>query len=368
MASISLSAVTKRFDDVGPPALSEVDLDIEDGEFIVLVGPSGCGKTTLLRIVAGLETATAGELFIGGSDISGVPAGDRNIAMVFQNYALFPHLTVAENIGFGLKIRGMSKAERRTTVEKTASLLGLSPYLERRPGELSGGQRQRVAMGRAIVRQPAAFLMDEPLSNLDAKLRVEMRAEISRMQRRLSATTIYVTHDQTEAMTMGDRVVVLNKGVVQQIASPADLYRHPANAFVAQFIGAPTMNMLVGSITGGRLAVGTAQLEVPERFESAAGPVLVGARPEHVGIVGVGSGHINGHVVLVEHLGKEVQVHLEIGIPLDIADARGDAPEAFVATVDPGEAPVEGSDVDLVIDLDQVHLFDRDSGLALTRP
>ena len=362
MASISLHAVTKRFLDDGPAVLSGVDLEIADGEFIVLVGPSGCGKTTLLRIVAGLETATSGELLIGGSDMSHLPAGDRNIAMVFQNYALFPHLTVAENIGFGLKIRGMPKAERRSMVEEVASLLGLAPYLERRPGELSGGQRQRVAMGRAIVRRPAAFLMDEPLSNLDAKLRVEMRAEISRMQRRLNATTIYVTHDQTEAMTMGDRVVVLNRGVVQQIAPPAELYQSPANAFVAQFIGAPTMNMLAGSVSGGRLAVGAADIPLPDRFEACSGPVLVGARPEHIGVADPGEGHFKGRVALVEHLGKEVQVHFEIG-PVGDEDSY-----VLVATLDPGEVPSEGSKASIVLDVDHIYLFDRDSGARLPAP
>jgi len=341
MASISLHAVTKRFLDDGPAVLSGVDLEIADGEFIVLVGPSGCGKTTLLRIVAGLETATSGELLIGGSDMSHLPAGDRNIAMVFQNYALFPHLTVAENIGFGLKIRGMPKAERRSMVEEVASLLGLAPYLERRP---------------------AAFLMDEPLSNLDAKLRVEMRAEISRMQRRLNATTIYVTHDQTEAMTMGDRVVVLNRGVVQQIAPPAELYQSPANAFVAQFIGAPTMNMLAGSVSGGRLAVGAADIPLPDRFEACSGPVLVGARPEHIGVADPGEGHFKGRVALVEHLGKEVQVHFEIG-PVGDEDSY-----VLVATLDPGEVPSEGSKASIVLDVDHMYLFDRDSGARLPAP
>ena len=310
MASVTLEAISKRFDADSPEALSTVSLDIDDGEFIVLVGPSGCGKTTLLRIVAGLESATKGRVLLGGDDISGVRPGDRNIAMVFQNYALFPHLTVAENIGFGLRIRGASKADRRPRVAEAAQLLGLKEYLDRRPGELSGGQRQRVAMGRAIVRNPAVFLMDEPLSNLDAKLRVEMRAEISRLQKALAATTIYVTHDQTEAMTMGDRVVVLDRGVVQQVAAPAELYERPANVFVARFIGAPTMNLLRSTVRGGGLYVGERGMPgCGSIVPSADGDVLLGARPEHVRIVAVGSTEalITGEVALVEHLGKEAQ-------------------------------------------------------------
>ncbi|MCY4257032.1 MAG: sn-glycerol-3-phosphate ABC transporter ATP-binding protein UgpC [bacterium] len=362
MASISLNGITKVFSSDGPPALSEVDLDIADGEFIVLVGPSGCGKTTLLRIVAGLETSSGGELHIDGADVSNVPAGTRNIAMVFQNYALFPHLTVAENIGFGLKIRGVKKAERLAQVENVASLLGLSPYLARRPGELSGGQRQRVAMGRAIIRQPAAFLMDEPLSNLDAKLRVEMRGEISRMQRRLQATTIYVTHDQTEAMTMGDRVVVLNQGVVQQIGSPEHLYSNPANVFVAKFIGAPTMNMLVGSFDGEHLEVGSAKLSLHNRYAPQSGEVQVGVRPEHLSMAAAGEGHFKGKVVLVEHLGKEVQVHMEL------SEAGQQEASELIAIVDPSEAPQEDTEAEISIDnINKVHLFELDSGNTLTK-
>lgn len=377
MASISFQSVTKRFDSSAPAALSEVNFEINDGEFIVLVGPSGCGKTTLLRIVAGLETATNGKVLIDGSNVSNVSAGDRNMAMVFQNYALFPHLTVAENIGFGLKIRGINKTQRRAKVEEVAASLGLSPYLDRRPGELSGGQRQRVAMGRAIVRQPAAFLMDEPLSNLDAKLRVEMRAEISRMQRRLNATTIYVTHDQVEAMTMGDRVVVLDKGIVQQIASPAELYQNPANSFVARFIGAPTMNTLVANVANSRLTIGHAEVDLPERFGVGDGPVLVGARPEHVHVYGAGSesgvaqGHLRGTVVLAEHLGKEVQVHMSVeGMNGSVPDEdknTANVSEVFVAAVDPSKAPLEGDDVEIVLNLDQIHMFDLDSGLTLRK-
>ena len=367
MASISLNGITKRFTDGGPEALSTVNLDIEDGEFVVLVGPSGCGKTTLLRIVAGLESATEGHVLIDGKDISNVRPGDRDIAMVFQNYALFPHLTVEENIGFGLRIRGTSKGKRRQRVLETAALLGLESYLDRRPGELSGGQRQRVAMGRAIVRHPVAFLMDEPLSNLDAKLRVEMRAEISRLQRTLMSTTIYVTHDQTEAMTMGDRVVVLDKGVVQQVAPPAELYQHPTNSFVARFIGAPMMNMLHGVWKHGRLRVADGQFDEFKRvLEHDDGDVLVGMRPEHIRIVSSGSRQavVSGRVALVEHLGKEAQIHLDVDEKLTASDAG-----SFVATVDPAEAPDEGSTIGIGFDHDKVHFFDASSGVSInSRP
>ena len=363
MASVTLEGITKRFDADSPEALSTVSLDIDDGEFIVLVGPSGCGKTTLLRIVAGLETASEGRVLLDGDDISGVRPGDRNVAMVFQNYALFPHLTVAENIGFGLRIRGASKAERRPRVAEAARLLGLEEFLDRRPGELSGGQRQRVAMGRAIVRNPAVFLMDEPLSNLDAKLRVEMRAEISRLQKALAATTIYVTHDQTEAMTMGDRVVVLDRGVVQQVADPAELYERPVNVFVARFIGAPTMNLLRATAIGGALYVG--EREMAGRgpvAPSADSEVLMGARPEHVRIVAVNSSEalITGEVALVEHLGKEAQVHLDVDARVLVGDDS-----AFVATVDPADAPPVGATVGVGFDPDTVHVFDPVSGAAV---
>ena len=364
MASISLESITKRFTDDGPDALATVDLKIDDGEFIVLVGPSGCGKTTLLRVVAGLESATEGRVLLDGRDISNVRPGDRNIAMVFQNYALFPHLTVAENIGFGLRIRGASKAERRPRVAQAAELLGLGEFLDRRPGELSGGQRQRVAMGRAIVRNPAVFLMDEPLSNLDAKLRVEMRAEISRLQRKLAATTIYVTHDQTEAMTMGDRVVVLDQGVVQQVAGPAELYQSPANAFVARFIGAPTMNLLHGTWRNGVLYVADRPVEEEGRrnVQCDDGKVLLGARPEHIRIV-PSSGReavITGRVVLVEHLGKEAQVHLDVDDTVTASEGR-----PFVATVDPADSPDQGAKVGIGLDLRMMHFFDPESGASL---
>ena len=362
MAPIQLTKISKRFEGSETDALSALDLTISDGEFVVLVGPSGCGKTTLLRIVAGLEIATAGDVHIGGKDVSNVRPGDRDIAMVFQNYALFPHLTVEENIGFGLRIRGTAKAERRERVVEAAELLGLAEYLQRRPGELSGGQRQRVAMGRAIVRRPAAFLMDEPLSNLDAKLRVEMRAEISRLQKTLATTTIYVTHDQIEAMTMGDRVVVLKDGLVQQVASPAVLYEHPANLFVGTFIGAPTMNLLQGKWSAGDLYVNDRRLRVDVKTtRPRVGDVIVGARPEHVRIVPAerDSALVTGRVGLVENLGKEAQVYLDL--KRDIV-ATDDAP--FIATAEPGLAPEEEATVGIELDTAKIHLFDPASGAS----
>src|SRR3954466_6129080 len=243
MAEITFDNVSKTYGD-GFRAVSDLNLDVQDGEFVVFVGPSGCGKTTALRMIAGLEEVSEGDIRIGDRVVNNLPPGARDVAMVFQNYALYPHMTVAENIGFALKLRKVPKAEARKRIARTADIIGLTDHLDRKPRQLSGGQRQRVAMGRAIVREPQAFLMDEPLSNLDAKLRVEMRAEILRLQRDLAVTTIYVTHDQTEAMTMGDRVAVMRKGVLQQVAGPQELYERPANLFVAEFIGSPAMNLV----------------------------------------------------------------------------------------------------------------------------
>ena len=262
MASIAIRSVSKRYRD-GTQAVSEFDLEIADGEFMILVGPSGCGKTTLLRMIAGLEEISSGQIAIGDRVVNELEPRQRDIAMVFQNYALYPHMTVAKNMGFALKRAGVPAAEIERKVQDTAELLGIAEQLQRRPANLSGGQRQRVAMGRAIVRDPAAFLMDEPLSNLDAKLRIQMRAEVLRIQRRLRATTVYVTHDQTEAMTLGDRLAVMRHGVMQQVGSPEELYERPVNAFVAGFIGAPSMNFLAGEIRDGTLsfALGAVGLE-----------------------------------------------------------------------------------------------------------
>ena len=291
MASVTFRHVCKQYDRGSAPAVNDFCLEVPDGEFLVLVGPSGCGKSTTLRMVAGLETPTSGEVLIGGKDVTNLPPKDRDIAMVFQNYALYPHMTVAENLGFALKLRGTPKAEIARRVDEVAETLGLKDYLKRLPKALSGGQRQRVALGRAIVRQPAVFLFDEPLSNLDAKMRVEMRSEIVRLHHRLGCTMLYVTHDQTEAMTMGDRIVVMNAGEVQQVDAPMNVYEKPANPFVASFIGTPPMNLFpAGTIDKDR---------------------ITGLRPEHIAVEPEGSGKgIEAVVDIVEPLGSETLVHV----------------------------------------------------------
>jgi multiple sugar transport system ATP-binding protein len=295
MAAVEFSGVEKVYAKGDRPAVAGFDLTVADGEFLVLVGPSGCGKSTTLRMVAGLELPTGGRITIGGKDVTNLPPKDRDIAMVFQNYALYPHMTVAENMSFALKLRGFSKSEIEKRVSAAADTLGLRPYMKRLPKALSGGQRQRVALGRAIVREPAVFLFDEPLSNLDAKMRVEMRAEIIRLHNRLGATMIYVTHDQTEAMTMGERIVVMNEGRVQQVARPLDLYEHPVNEFVAGFIGTPPMNVFPAGVFSER---------------------KTGLRPEHIAIAGDGSGGFEAEVDFVESLGSETLVHVIFrGIP-----------------------------------------------------
>jgi multiple sugar transport system ATP-binding protein len=295
MAAVEFSGVEKVYAKGDRPAVAGFDLTVAAGEFLVLVGPSGCGKSTTLRMVAGLELPTGGRITIGGKDVTNLPPKDRDIAMVFQNYALYPHMTVAENMSFALKLRGFSKSEIEKRVSAAADTLGLRPYMKRLPKALSGGQRQRVALGRAIVREPAVFLFDEPLSNLDAKMRVEMRAEIIRLHNRLGATMIYVTHDQTEAMTMGERIVVMNEGRVQQVARPLDLYEHPVNEFVAGFIGTPPMNVFPAGVFSER---------------------KTGLRPEHVAIAGDGSGGFEAEVDFVESLGSETLVHVIFrGIP-----------------------------------------------------
>src|SRR5687768_10043305 len=288
MAEIQFKEITKRYPD-GFEAVKSVDLDIGDGEFMILVGPSGCGKSTALRMIAGLEDITEGDLIIGGERVNDLAPRDRDIAMVFQNYALYPHMTVRDNMGFALKLAKADKSEIDKKVTEAARILDLEQHLERKPANLSGGQRQRVAMGRAIVRDPKAFLMDEPLSNLDAKLRVQMRTEVARIQRRLGTTMVYVTHDQTEAMTLGDRVAVMRAGIIQQVDSPATLYDDPINLFVAGFIGSPSMNFLPGRLDGDKLELPFGAAEVPERLRAAlkagggtsAQDVIVGARPEH---------------------------------------------------------------------------------------
>ncbi len=323
MATVNLEKVSKVYPN-GLPAVSELDLDVAEGELMVLVGPSGSGKTTALRMVAGLEDITSGTLRMGGKAVNDLPPKDRNVAMVFQNYALYPHMTVAQNIGFALKLRKFPKAEINTKVREAAQLLGLSDYLNSKPGQLSGGQRQRVAMGRAIVREPSVFLMDEPLSNLDAKLRVQMRAEISRIQRRVGVATLYVTHDQVEAMTMGDRVAVLHMGRLQQCDSPQSLYEHPDNLFVAAFIGSPAMNLYEASISSDatQVKLGSQSLNLSEALLDARPAlrsykdrkVVIGIRPEHLldaalGPVPAPGTTLSADVELIEALGNELQVH-----------------------------------------------------------
>jgi multiple sugar transport system ATP-binding protein len=372
MAGIVLCGVTKAFPG-GAVAVDALDLEVSDGEFLVLVGPSGSGKTTVLRMVGGLEEATSGEIRIGGRDVTGLAPRDRDIAMVFQTYALYPHMTVAQNMGFGLKLRKTPPAEIRRRVQDTAALLGLSDLLDRKPRQLSGGQRQRVAMGRAIVREPVAFLMDEPLSNLDAKLRVQMRAEISRLHQRLGTTTLYVTHDQTEAITMADRVAVMKDGTLQQLDAPGALYDDPVNLFVAGFIGSPAMNIVTArlSTADGRVcaAFGPHRLAVPEAVlarrpgarpvAAAGGEVALGIRPEDIEdaefVAGTGPDELLDVTVdLAEPLGAETIAHFEVapGVP-------------FTARLSPRTAVRAGRPVKLAVDVDRLHLFDPASGRTL---
>jgi multiple sugar transport system ATP-binding protein len=350
MASVEIRNVRKSFGTT--PILHGVDIDIADGEFVILVGPSGCGKSTLLRMIAGLEDITAGDIVIGGSLVNTVPSKDRDIAMVFQNYALYPHMTVADNMGFSMKLRGAPREAIRAKVDKAASILSLSPLLGRYPRELSGGQRQRVAMGRAIVRDPKVFLFDEPLSNLDAKLRVQMRTEIKELHQRLKTTTIYVTHDQIEAMTMADRIVVLHEGKVEQIGAPLELYDRPANLFVAGFIGSPAMNLIRGTIgESGFMAEGGFLLPLA-RAPAASGdrPAVYGLRPEHVRLDGAG---IEARVHVVEPMGSETQVVAEIaGQPLTCLFRERVAAK-------PGEV------IRITPDRLNTHLFDAGSGKRL---
>ncbi|WP_432990171.1 ABC transporter ATP-binding protein [Dactylosporangium sp. CA-233914] len=393
MAQVSLDDVSKVYTD-GTRAVDGLSLDITDGELLVLVGPSGCGKTTALRMVAGLEDISEGVLSIGGRVVNRVPARDRDIAMVFQSYALYPHLDVYDNIAFGLKLRKMPRAEIERRVTATGATLGLSEHLRRRPRALSGGQRQRVAMGRAIVREPQAFLMDEPLSNLDAKLRVQMRTEIGRTTRRLGVTTIYVTHDQTEAMTLGDRVAVMRKGVLQQVASPQELYERPANMFVAGFIGSPAMNLITGVFTRSAedvlLCIGDQRLRVdPALLQARPGvlayldrPVAVGIRPEEMWdarLAPAGGALLHAAVDLVEGLGSELLVHLRVAAPgvvtddtrelardagLDPLDSAAPLTE-LVARFSPRSQVGKDKVVAVAVDTARLHVFDLESGLTI---
>jgi multiple sugar transport system ATP-binding protein len=357
MASVKFQGATRLYPGGTRPAVDGVNLDIKDGEFLVLVGPSGCGKSTTLRMLAGLEEVNSGKILIGDRDVTDIPPKDRDIAMVFQNYALYPHMTVAENMGFALKIAGVSKEERAERVLEAAKLLDLEPYLARKPKALSGGQRQRVAMGRAIVRQPQVFLMDEPLSNLDAKLRVQTRTQIASLQRRLGVTTVYVTHDQVEAMTMGDRVAVLKDGVLQQVATPQELYDVPANVFVAGFIGSPAMNLLQLPIVEGGVQFGTQVLPIDKKFlsKTKAKTVTVGIRPENL-VVSKKDG-IAVEVDVVEELGAD-------GYLYGHTDIDG-AAQDVVSRVDGRAHPIAGDKVFLKADGGLVHLFDVESGARL---
>ena len=398
MARLQFDHIWKRYAD-GTEAVKDLTLDVEDGEFLVLVGPSGCGKSTALRMVAGLEDISDGKMIIGDQVVNHLTPKERDIAMVFQSYALYPHMTVADNMGFALKLAKVPKAEIQQRVREAADILGLTEYLDRKPKALSGGQRQRVAMGRAIVRSPRAFLMDEPLSNLDAKLRVQMRAEIAELQSRLGVTTLYVTHDQVEAMTMGDRVAVLKRGELQQVDSPQHLYENPDNLFVAGFIGSPAMNIAEATITdaGGGLAVqlgASTTLQIPDaarqkypRVADYVGQkVALGMRPEHFftpdGTVPEGERWTERKVTLVEQLGAEMLVHFGTSAPpivtedmreaVDNAEAFADLErqareggQVFTARMDPGRPPKVGDLVDLGFKVDQMHFFDISDGHAL---
>jgi multiple sugar transport system ATP-binding protein len=399
MARVAFEDVGKVYPG-GARAVSDFDLEVEDGEFIVLVGPSGCGKTTALRMVAGLEAITEGTIRIGERVVNHVPAKDRDIAMVFQSYALYPHLKVFDNIAFGLRLRKEPKSEIDGRVREAAETLGLTDFLNRRPGALSGGQRQRVAMGRAIVRRPQVFLMDEPLSNLDAKLRVQMRAEISQLQNDLGTTTIYVTHDQVEAMTMGDRVAVMRKGELQQVDTPQEVYDHPVNLFVAGFIGSPSMNILDAEMEESgdglvcrmgeqRLALGAGALESRPAVRQYAGrSVVVGIRPEVIEDVALAPDtpadrRLRGTVTLREALGSEIVAHIELpGVRAaeteDVRELASERPPeggALEAAAREGAMVVgrlsarsrvqEGETTELAVDTDALHFFDPDSGLAI---
>ncbi|OFI39240.1 sugar ABC transporter ATP-binding protein [Arthrobacter sp. SW1] len=358
MATVTFDNATRLYPGTDKPAVDKLNIDIADGEFLVLVGPSGCGKSTSLRMLAGLEDVNSGRILIGDRDVTDVPPKDRDIAMVFQNYALYPHMTVADNMGFALKIAGVSKEERAERVREAAKLLDLEQYLDRKPKALSGGQRQRVAMGRAIVRNPQVFLMDEPLSNLDAKLRVQTRTQIASLTRRLGVTTVYVTHDQVEAMTMGDRVAVLKDGLLQQVDTPRNLYDKPQNVFVAGFIGSPAMNLLELPVVGDGVQFGGAVYPVKhDVLEDATGKtVTLGVRPEDLETVGQGEG-LQVEVDVVEELGADAYVYGHT--TLDGKD------HDIVARVDGRRPPMKGEAIFVRPQQGHVHLFDTKTGLRL---
>ncbi len=393
MAAIAIEHLGKTYAD-GTQAVTDLNLEIMDGEFLVLVGPSGCGKTTALRMIAGLEEISEGSIRIGDREVNNVPARDRDVAMVFQSYALYPHLSVAENIGFGLTLRKVDKAEIQRRVREVAEILELSDHLHRKPRQLSGGQRQRVAMGRAIVREPQAFLMDEPLSNLDAKLRVQMRAQIARIQRDLGVTTTYVTHDQTEAMTLGDRVAVMRGGVLQQVGPPQTLYEQPANLFVAGFIGSPGMNLIAAKLTmdddgNAKLVVGDATLDVPDSVlhqrpalrNYAGKEVAIGIRPEDMEDAEI-VGHEDGATLdsvadLVEAMGSDVMVHFPVKADAVLTEEQkeivdetggpvaGSGGTVLVGRFSPRTRVYEGQPIQVRVDTSRLHFFDPASGKSV---
>jgi len=392
MSAITMRGITKRYPD-GTEAVSSVDLDIADGEFVILVGPSGCGKSTLLRMIVGLEDISDGEMRIGDEVVNDRAPKDRDLAMVFQNYALYPHLSVRENMAFPLRIAKVDDAEVTRRVEEAARVLELTENLDRKPANLSGGQRQRVAMGRAIVRDPKAFLFDEPLSNLDAKLRVQMRTEIARIQKKYGTTTVYVTHDQTEAMTLGDRVAVLRKGVIQQVDTPRNLYNDPVNLFVAGFIGSPSMNLLPGTLRGAHLSLPFVDLELPqdvvERVSSQGGAgerqVIVGIRPEHfedAEMVSRDDQHkgvvFPSRISNIEWMGSELYAYLpyqagdaiagqldSLAADLDLEQSSGEESQ-LVARLDAASRVEENAEAQIWLDARRIHLFDPETGEALT--
>jgi multiple sugar transport system ATP-binding protein len=382
MAAIDMLNIVKEYGD-GFHAVNDVSIDVQDGEFMILVGPSGCGKSTLLRMVVGLEDITSGDMVIGDRVVNDLAPKDRNLAMVFQNYALYPHLTVYENIAFPLRLAGASDSEVDQKVREASKTLELDEHLERKPGNLSGGQRQRVAMGRAIVREADAFLFDEPLSNLDAKLRGQMRTEISRLQKRLGITTIYVTHDQTEAMTLGDRVAVLKRGFLQQLATPRELYENPGNLFVAGFIGSPPMNFVPAEIDGTTVKMPFGSVQIPEDKAQKAqgrGLLIAGIRPEHFEDASVVRSDTSGHtfratVDVVEWLGNEAYAYIPFEAPPEVQDQltqlekelEGEAMRTqLVVSLDGSSRISEGDEAEIWVNADKIHLFDPATGENLT--
>lgn len=374
MAEVVFDHVTRIYPGNDKPSVDDLNLDIKDGEFLVLVGPSGCGKSTTLRMLAGLEEVNKGRILIGGKDVTTMQPKDRDIAMVFQNYALYPHMTVADNMGFALKIAGTPKDEIRKRVEKAAEILDLTEYLDRKPKALSGGQRQRVAMGRAIVREPKVFLMDEPLSNLDAKLRVQTRTQIAALQRQLGVTTLYVTHDQTEALTMGDRIAVIKLGILQQVGVPTELYDRPANVFVAGFIGSPSMNLNTHPVVNGKAKIGEDTVDLPAEAVNKLtaednGQIVVGFRPEDAGLAPADDPNaFSLKVVNVEDLGSDGYIYGNIitdGSAAEASQVMSDQNKLTTIRVNPRALPKVGATVKIKIDPAKMHLFAPSTELRL---